>query len=430
MQGTGVTGRAAAAVLAATLLFASLACVLLARIAWQSPPASCPAPAALARILPWAPDYPRALARLDLAAGHPAAARAHLAAALQRSPFDAELWLARAEAGLQIGRPAEARRAALQGAALAPVDASACWRAALVLLQVGDGPAAVALLRCVLENAPGRAAEVLDLAHMVYGDDNVVLEVVPPDADHVRQFLGWAYDRTLGEAAALGWDALQPLGPTAADRLHHVDFLLAGGHVDGAETLWTDAYGSRQPTGVFDGGFERDPVGTGFGWHLGRLDGARIAIEGGAAAAHGARGLAIDFAGGNLDFAHVSQVVPVAGGRRYRLSALVRTEAITSLSAPRLTVLPHASCLGMEPASGSELSGTRPWTPQAIEFVTPLACRAIVVLVRRVPTTRLDRDLRGRLYLDDVALADLGDASATDSASAATSRSRNTSPGM
>jgi hypothetical protein len=44
----------------------------------------------------------------------------------------------------------------------------------------------------------------------------------------------------------------------------------------------------------------------------------------------------------------------------------------------------------------------------AIEFETPSDCQAIVIMVRRPATNRLDRDLRGRLYVDDVKLSDLG----------------------
>jgi hypothetical protein len=391
VEEVGRSREAAGWLLAAGWLMAAGAALVLTRLAWQEVPTG------------------RALAHLDLEAGRPGAARARLAAAIRRAPFSAGLWLERGEAALRAGQLAEARRAAARALVLAPSDAGACYRAALLLLQAGDAPRAARALRCVVERTPMRAREIFDLAHATYGDDARVLrEVAAPGADGVRRFLAWAYERGEVDAAAVGWAALAPLGPLTADVLGYVDFLLAHDRVEAAETEWTRAVRARDPGLIFDGDFEHDPLGAGFGWRLQRLDGARTAIAGGVAAASGGRGLAIEFSGGNLDYAHVSQVVPVAGERRYRLSALVRSEDLTSLSGPRLEVEPHHACPGMATAMSEELRGTRPWRPVAVDFVTPPGCAAIVVRVRRLPTTRLDRDLRGRLYLDDVALADLG----------------------
>jgi len=423
--------RVAGVALAVGFVVAAVGCLALGHVASRSPSSSRAALEARVRALPCNVADRLTLARLDLAAGRPRAARARLASSLRSAPFSADLWLARAEAALHAGRPREARRASRAAVALAPTSGFACYRAALVLLQIGDGVATDPPLRCALENDPGSASAVLDLAHAVYADDAVVLDaLVPPDAQSQRGFLAWAYSRGSAEAARRGWEALAAIGASAADRLRHIDFLLSQGEVDAAAALWTAGYGPRGPGLVFDGDFEGDPVGAGFGWAFRGVEGARIAIAGGPAAARGARGLAIEFAGGNLDFAHVSQIVPVAGGRRYQLSALVRADGITSLSGPRLAVLPYAGCEGFQPVYGPELLGTRPWSPSDVDFTTPPGCRAVMVLVRRAPTTRLDHDLRGRLYLDDVKLTDADDASATESASAATSRSRNTSPGM
>lgn len=402
-------GRLAGFAGAAAFLVAAGVAVAVTQVCWRGVPTDRAGLRARLRLLPASVLERRLLARLDLAAGRPRAARARLAAAVRRAPWSSLLWLERAEAALHSGRADEARAAAGKGAALAPRQAGTCHRAALVLLQVGDQARAAPLLGCVLASAPARTADVLDLAHAVWADDALVLrQVVPADAPGVRGFLAWAHDRALVDAARRGWEALVPYGATGRDRLRHVDFLIARGEIDEADALWAAAHGPRGAARVFDGDFEGDPVGGGFGWILREPAGARVGIRGAPAAAHGARGLAIEFTGGNPDFAHVSQVVPVAGGRRYRLSALVRSEDLTSLAGPRLGVRPHAACAGLVPAEGPELRGTRPWGPVSLEFTTPPGCRAVVVLVRRPATARLDRDLRGRLYVDDVRLADLG----------------------
>jgi hypothetical protein len=411
---TGASGleracRAAAALaLALAFLVAAVVSARLARLAWRGEPRTRAALVARLRALPDAGGYRQALARQDLARGRPERARRRLRAALRHAPLASGLWHDLADALLRAGRAAEAADAAERAARLAPTDAGGCYRAALVQLQAGDGARARGGLRCVLEYAPARAPEVFELARAVYGDDEVIVRaILPPGAEPLRRFVAWAYQQRLEDAAAVGWEALQAAGGTSSDRLRHVDFLLRLGRVRAAEELWTAAYGPRGPGIVFDGDFEGDPVGAGFGWHLGSPKGARATVTGGRAAARGVRGLAIEFTGGNLDFRHVWQVVPVTGGRRYHLSAVAQAAAITSLSGPRLRVEAGASCPSFS-VEAAEWRGTTPWTPVSLEFTTPPGCEAIIIAVRRPETRRLDRDLRGRLYLDDVKLSDLG----------------------
>jgi len=106
----------------------------------------------------------------------------------------------------------------------------------------------------------------------------------------------------------------------------------------------------------------------------------------------------------------VSQVVPVTGNRRYRLSAMIRTEDITSASGPRLQVRAGRFCTTMGSVGGPEVLGTRGWSSIAVEFVTPPDCRTVVVSIYREARQRLNSDLRGALYVDDVELEDRGPA--------------------
>jgi len=400
--------RVAAVGLAAAFLLGAVAAGALWRVALRGSTGDRASHEAAVRAVPGNVADRQALAHLDVAAGRPRAARARLSAALRRAPFAAPLWLDRADVALALGDPPAARRDALRAVHLAPADAAGCERAAVVLLQADGAADAAPLLRCAATLRPEREPAVLDLAAAVYPDVGAVLRtVVPPDANGVGRFLRWAHERDRVGAAALGWRALAALGPSRGDRLRHVDFLLDHGLVDDAGALWAEAYGAAGPGRVFDGGFETDPVGAGFGWILSERNGARIAITRDAAAS-GRSGLSVEFQGGNVAFFGVRQVVPVEGGRRYRLSALVRTDGVTSLSGPRLRVEAHPACRGFSTVESAELRGTRPWGPVGVEFTTPPDCRGVRILLCRPATDRLDRELRGRVQLDDVALRDLG----------------------
>lgn len=362
------------------------------------------------RRLPVAIAARRALARLDLAGGRARAAGNRLDAAVRAAPFSATLRLERADVALRTGDRAGARRAAAAALRRAPVDAGVCERAGLVLLEADAPTAAAAALRRALTYEPTRATRVYDGVGPAYDDDAfVVANIVPADADGARRFLGWAYERRLPGAAAVGWRALAARTPSTADVVRHVDFLLEHADVATADAVWSAAFGARPAGIVVDGGFESDVVDGGFGWHLARTPGVRMEIAGADAAAAGRRGLAIEFTGGNVDLAAPSQVVPVGAERRYRLTARMRSEGLTSLAGPRLAVEGHPACPGFGTVAGPELRGSRPWDDVALEFTTPPGCAAVRVLVRRAPSTRLDRDLRGRLWLDDVRLAAIDD---------------------
>jgi len=402
------SGLLAALGLAAAFVVAATAAGVLWRVVLAGPAANRAAHEAAVRAVPGNVADRQALAHLDVAAGRPHAARARLTAALHHAPFAAPLWLDRADVALALGDPPAARHDALHAVALAPADAAGCERAALVLLQADGAADAAPLLRCVATLRPERAPQVLDLATSVYGDAGTVLRaVVPPDANGVARFLRWAHERDRVDAAALGWSALTTLGASRGDRLRHVDFLLDHGEVADAGAIWASAYGAPAPERVFDGDFEADPVGAGFGWLLRERDGVRVAITRDAAA-RGRSGLSVEFRGGNVAFFGVQQVVPVEGGRRYRLSALARADGVTSLSGPRLRVEAHPACRGLSTVESVELRGTRPWGPVGVEFTTPPDCRAVRILLCRPSTDRLDQDLSGRVQLDDVALRDLG----------------------
>jgi tetratricopeptide (TPR) repeat protein len=400
---------AAGGLLVLACLLAAAANLRVARLAWQEVPQTRLDARAAAAALRGNVSYQQSEARFALSAGHPNAAHALLKHALDAAPLTAGLWLDRADAALHAGLLPEAHEAAIAATVLAPTDAAGCYRAAIVLLQAGDGDAALLALRCVVDSAPSRTAQALDLADAVTGGDTVRLRaVVPPDADGLRQLLAWAYARRRPEMAAVAWDGLGSRGATAGDRLRHIDFLLGEGRIDAAEDLWTAGYGARSSSRVFDGGFEDDPVDDGFGWILARDGDTRVTFVGGGAAAHGHRALAIELGRGGSEQSPVRQIVPVDGGRRYRLSALVRADGLAARLGPRIEVRAYPpACPSF--AVGRELSGGSSWGAVGLEFDTARACRAVEVVVRRPVADRPNDDRGGRFYLDDVQLIDIGD---------------------
>jgi hypothetical protein len=165
-----------------------------------------------------------------------------------------------------------------------------------------------------------------------------------------------------------------------------------------------------QPTAqnlIINGQFEDDLFNAGFDWRISKIEGAEILIDGGTShsPSHAVR---VQFNGkSNLVFGHVSQYVRVEPGRRYRLQGFMKTEGITTDSGPRLRVTDPYDPRLLTMFSES-LTGTTPgWTQVSLDFQAPPQTSLILVSLARQPSKKLDNQIAGTVWLDDVSLTPL-----------------------
>jgi tetratricopeptide (TPR) repeat protein len=348
------------------------------------------------------------LARADLAAWRPEAAARRLEDALPRNLLSPALWLDLARAKVAVESFEQAVEAASMAQRLHPTSDAVSYDAAVILFQSGAAREALTALSRTVELAPNRATEVYDLAWSVVGKGDLIRRLVVPDtAAGWRAYSRYARESREGEISP-AWAGLARRGPTAVDRLEHVDFLVRLGRGSEAHQVWTQAYGASGDNLIFNGSFESDSVGRGFDWILRPSDGARTAIIEDREAPQGRRVLEITFNGSNAHYHHAYQFVPVEGGRRYRLGALVRSHEVTSLSLPRLIVRGQFGCT-MARIDGRGFGGTIPWSEESLEFSTPPECQVIIVQFRRERTERFDRMITGRVWVDRVELTAVGE---------------------
>jgi tetratricopeptide (TPR) repeat protein len=357
--------------------------------------------AAASRRFPGNTAYVHLLARADIIGGRPASAAQRLEAALGRNALSPGLWLELGRSELGRGELGRAQAAAAAARQRHPTSAEVCQKAAVILLEAGATAEALDALRCAVDLAPKRALRVYDLAWAVLDDGDLIRQQVVPDtAPGWRRYL-WYTRRQQKQEAQAAWAGLVRHGATERDRFDYVEFLVNHGQGQEAADIWWTAYGPRGDNLVFNGSFEDDSRERGLDCLLRPCDGARTALRERTDAPDGRRVLEVRFHGTNVAYEHAFQRVPVAGGRRYQLRASVRTEELTGRSGPRLTVRGHGGC-SMSRVEGEELLGTRPWSVETVTFTTPLGCSSVAVMLRREPTERFDKNIRGRLWLDDV----------------------------
>ena len=196
----------------------------------------------------------------------------------------------------------------------------------------------------------------------------------------------------------------------AAESSAFLNSLIAAGRYDTARELWSDlASADRQPTLVWNGGFESDISKTfaQFDWVFGRTEYARFALD--TSIAHsGSRSLRIEFTGRvttKLDN-DIKQLVAVRPGARYRLECFVKTNNLDSPEGPRVVVSDASAnwIAASEPVG----SGSSDWRTLAVDFVAPQnagsGSSAIVLSIKRKPRFSYDEPTSGVVWFDDFSI--------------------------
>ena len=103
------------------------------------------------------------------------------------------------------------------------------------------------------------------------------------------------------------------------------------------------------------------------------------------------------------EFAHVVQYVMVEPDTRYRFVAYARSEGITTDSGPRITVYDAYDRTALAVATEGVIATTS-WQEQNLEFRTGPRTKLLVVQVTRPTSRKLDNQIAGSLWLDDLSL--------------------------
>lgn len=142
----------------------------------------------------------------------------------------------------------------------------------------------------------------------------------------------------------------------------------------------------------------------GFDWRVVSTEGVVVSVDF-SGPSDGARALRITFDGSrNAEYEHVYQFVPVQANTRYRFSARIRAQGITTDSGPRLQVC-DAYDLGKIFASTENLVGTSGWGQQHSEFATLPDTRLLLVRIVRPVSNKFDNQIAGTVWIDDVRLS-------------------------
>lgn len=97
----------------------------------------------------------------------------------------------------------------------------------------------------------------------------------------------------------------------------------------------------------------------------------------------------------------------VSPGRRYRLQAFLKTEAITTDSGPCLEVRDAYDPGALDKFSEDLTGNTDGWTSFILDFETGPKSEIVIVALARLPSRKFDNLIAGKVWLDDVRLTPL-----------------------
>ena len=276
------------------------------------------------------------------------------------------------------------------------------WDKVLVAHQMGRRDILERDLVWLAAEATGKTRDdALRLAFSLWPEPAELMRVM--GADNLASLFSYAVRSRRTDEAAILWAGLGEAA-AAQDRKQVADFvelLLREDRVESAGAVWRQVFGP-EPL-LHDGSFADKPMQKAFGWRMGKVRGSSWRVAKGEGD-EPALALRLQFNHlENIDFRHVSQIVPLTGGRAYRLKGQWKSLSLTTDQRPFVEVLGH-KCKA-EPARSEMIEPSQPWRTFSLDFTVPADCHAMMVRVRRTASLQIDNQLGGELWLADLGIA-------------------------
>src|SRR6266850_827506 len=334
--------------------------------------------------------------------------------ATRLSPYDAHFWSDLGAAYDWDGRTNEALSAFKQALRLFPNSPEINWRFANFAFRAHKTPEALRSLQVVLAGNGPAQRDVFRLAVSATRDNRVILEMLPPHASVFFDYLNFKMDAGDVMAAEQVWLRLLQLKlpfelPQAFPYLDALIQRREPGRLAAAWSALAERFPAQisplliSPNLVTNGSFEHDILNGGLDWRVVPVEGAVVSLDL-QDAFEGARALRIEFNGqGNLDYVHVFQYVAVQPNTRYRFSGAMRMKGITTDTGPRFQVFDAFDTRNLS-QSTENIVGTSGWSSQLLELKTKADTRLLVVRLARPPSNKLDNQISGTVWIDQVSL--------------------------
>ena len=299
-----------------------------------------------------------------------------------------------------------------------PISAEVSWKYGNFLLRRNRMPEAYAEIhRAVLVDPKLLPLAVSRVWHSEPNVHVLLDQVLPDTPEAYSEALSYLSDAQDPSAALEVWHRLIAKDPHADLKwgVKLTDMLVAQEKFEEAGTVWRQATGMNAGSAaasagnslIYDGGFEKDISGGGFGWRQNNVEGGDFDFD--TEQKHsGNRSARLTFDGTkNLSYGDLFQYVLVSPGTKYHFQGFLRADQISTESGMRFEILDPKHQQDLDVLTQNE-TGTVPWTLEQLDFTTGPQTHVILVRIARKPSQRLDNKLRGTLWIDDLTIVPAG----------------------
>lgn len=285
-----------------------------------------------------------------------------------------------------------ARDAVRQAIETDPNYAKTHWFAANLYLRVQDMKEADFEMRRAADlDTTNYLTQVLDLVWRFDADpDRIVSTHVPNTRQANLMALNYFISKQSERGAGLAWARLKTFETPVPERFPYIAYLESLGKPREALHIFSFP---NSPVPFYNGSFETESMQGAFDWRISSNDDAEARRDT-AAAKEGLSSLMVSFSGKqNIDYSGVAHNLVVEKGKRYSVTFWMKTEGISTNEGMFVEVL---GCQGCQPSE--KQIGTTYWQQFQIPFTA--AGELVTVRLRRVPTTKFDNLLKGKVWLD------------------------------
>lgn len=321
------------------------------------------------------------------------------------APLQPERWLALARERAAEGKLDEAKvlltECRREAGPLSPIR----LKAATLAIELGDLSLGFQDLRFVFRTDPDLRRQAVYIAKTTWGDEGG-LRLVPANQPRLAAaYFALALQEGWLEEAAKLWERAEreksPFELALARR--YVGALWEAEQFVAARRIWDTLY--RGEGIVWNGGFEQELVGWGFGWKTRPQSGAAIRRDEKVAAA-GKASLRVRLAGLAVEADHVlaEQTVLLSPECHYELRAKGRAEGITGSSGLVIDVVDKET--GTIWATTPVLSGTTDWTELSAPVEVPTDGGIAVLEVKWKGSSEWEIPVYGTAWFDELEIVE------------------------
>ncbi|MGI9535147.1 MAG: hypothetical protein ACR2NW_09360 [Thermodesulfobacteriota bacterium] len=282
---------------------------------------------------------------------------------------------------------------------LTPKSFKLLWRMSIISLWIDNNDLALNILTSISKVDNNK---VFDVAWRVFDDNDLIMNNLVNNKN-IGNYLDFLIRKNKIEESFIVWDKIKKqelYDNKLSDK--YMTFLIRNNKIAEAMDIWKDNYGElSEDSLVWNGGFEKKPVGTGFGWKIDQSDSVFIGYDW-EEKKEGSYSLHIIFNGKeNVDFRNVSKVIPVEANSYYNFSSYIKTRDVTTTNGIfwQIQCFPDRKLLS---SKTKILNGTNDWEKIEQELFIPEGCGAIQLVLRRNKSNKLNKLISGNVWIDDV----------------------------